>query len=211
MFVLPKLKKPYNAFEPYIDERTMYIHHQGHHAKYVEDLNKGLVESGIETERIEDLFERASELSPQVRNNAGGHYNHTLFWTILSDTMSTPSIELNEKILETFGSLDDFKAEFTKHALSVFGSGWTWLVLGENDELFIQNTSMQDNPLMSDLNRRGYPILGLDLWEHAYYLKHQNHRINYIHDFWSVLNWHEVSRRFREKPEMTDFIIILDM
>ncbi len=211
MFVLPNLKKPYNAFEPYIDEATMRVHHQGHHKKYVENLNRGLVESGIDTERIEELFEKASELTALVRNNAGGHYNHTIFWTLLNDTMSTPSPDLMEKIVSTFGSLDDFKAEFTKSALELFGSGWTWLIVDGEGNLVITNTPLQDNPLMNDVEKRGYPIIGLDLWEHAYYLKHQNHRVNYAHDFWAVLDWNEVSRRYRERPEMTDFITSLDM
>jgi len=209
MFILPNLKKPYNAFEPYIDEATMRVHHQGHHKKYVENLNRGLIESGIDTERIEDLFENADNLTPLVRNNAGGHYNHTMFWTLLNNTMSTPSPELMEKIVETFGSLDDFKAEFTKAALSLFGSGWVWLNSDESGNLSILATSLQDNPLMSDIHG-GYPIIGLDIWEHAYYLKHQNHLVNYVNDFWSVLDWNEVSRRYKEKPEMTEFIILLD-
>jgi len=187
----------------------MRIHHEGHHKKYVEDLNRGLVEMGYETERIEDIFEKSTEVSKLVKDNAGGHYNHTMFWTILTDEMSTPSPELAQEIVNTFGSLDDFKAEFTKEALQFFGSGWTWLVVDHEGKLAIVSTKDQDNPLMLHVSA-GYPIIGLDLWEHAYYLKHQNHLINYIHDFWAVLNWREVSRRYRERPEMTDFIVLLD-
>ncbi len=203
MFILPELKKPYTAYEPYIDEKTMEIHHQKHHGGYVEKLNRALVEIDYNSDRIEDIFNNIGEFSDTIRNNAGGHYNHTVFWSTLTGTMTTPSMSLMKMITDKFGMLDDFKAEFTKLALSVFGSGWTWLVLNNNNELEIVNTKNQDNPLMSDINA-GYQLFGLDVWEHAYYIKHQNKRIEYIRDFWSVLNWDEISMRLSEKPEMND-------
>ncbi len=203
MFVLPECKKPYSAYAPYIDEETMKVHHMRHHFNYVSNLNKALADSEHYTDRIEDLFEKAEVLPDAIRNNAGAHYNHTIFWTILNDIMTTPSTELMEAITKKYGVLDDFKAEFTKAALELFGSGWTWLVVKDDGELDIVNTKNQDNPLMSD-RYAGYPLFGIDLWEHAYYLKHRNRRIDYIKDFWSVLDWGEVSMRFSQRPEMND-------
>ena len=203
MFVLPELKNPYIAYEPYIDAATMEIHHSLHHGGYVRKLNHALVEADINTERIEDLFLRISELPDAIRNNAGGHYNHSIFWSILDNSMTTPTTELQSAIEEGFGLLEDFKAEFTKAALSVFGSGWAWLVVNDDNKLEIVTTKNQDNPLMDDINA-GYPLLGLDVWEHAYYLNYQNKRIKYINAFWSLVNWTEVSRRLAQKPEMND-------
>lgn len=203
MFILPELKKPYSAFEPYIDEKTMTIHHLNHHAGYVSKLNKSLVSDDHNLNRIEDIFENINEFSETIRNNAGGHYNHTLFWTILNDNMSTPSMEMMNMIVKKFGLIEDFKAEFTKASLSVFGSGWAWLVITKNGELEIITTKNQDNPLMSDINA-GYPLFGLDVWEHAYYLNYQNKRIEYINAFWSVLDWNVVSERLNNRPELND-------
>ncbi|MCD5390132.1 MAG: superoxide dismutase [Candidatus Pacebacteria bacterium] len=203
MFVLPNCRKSYSAYEPYIDEPTMKIHHLGHHKGYVEKLNRGLVDMEFSTERIEDIFEKISDFPTLVRNNAGGHYNHTVFWSTLNDSMSTPSTELMKLITAKYGIMEDFRAEFTKAALLLFGSGWVWLVVNSDGELDIVTTKNQDNPLMSDINS-GYPLFGLDIWEHAYYMKHQNKRINYIKDFWSVLDWDTVSIRLSERPEMND-------
>ncbi len=203
MFVLPELKYSYFALEPYFDTATVELHHQGHHANYIKNLNQALVEQDANCDRIENLFDRASELSPQIRNNAGAHYNHTLFWSILGAGMTTPSSRLMDLIIARFGVLEDFKAEFTKQALSVFGSGWVWLVYTNEGTLEIVTTRNQDTPLMDDIFT-GYPLLGLDMWEHAYYLRYQNRRLEYINAFWSVLNWDEVSRRLAEKPEMND-------
>lgn len=203
MFVLPEFKKPYSAFEPYIDAQTMEIHHQKHHGAYVTNLNQALVDGGYHIERIEDIFENITDMSSVIRNNAGGHYNHTIFWSLLHTNMATPSATLALLINQKYGLFDDFKAEFTKAALSVFGSGWVWLVIDNQDQLDIVTTSRQDNPLMSDINR-GYPLLGLDVWEHAYYLKYQNRRIEYINAFWSVLDWDMVSERLATRPEMND-------
>jgi len=203
MFVLPECKKSYTAYEPYIDEKTMNVHHQGHHRGYVEKLNRALVEGGYNFDRIEDIFEHIEDFNSVIRNNAGGHYNHTLYWTLLNDAMTTPSMELMSLINKKYGMLDDFKAEFTKAALEFFGVGWVWLVIDDNNELKIITTKNHDVPLMSDIHE-GYPLIVLDLWEHAYYLKHQNKKIDFIKDFWSVLDWDEVSRRLAERPEMND-------
>ena len=203
MFVLPELKYTYHALEPHFDTATMELHHQGHHATYVKKLNQALVEATMSYEKVESLFEKMSELPLEIRNNAGGHYNHTLFWSILGSEMTTPSPELLQIITLRFGILDDFKIEFTKAALSVFGSGWVWLVLTPQGTLEIVTTKNQDNPLMNDIFS-GYPLLGLDVWEHAYYLKYQNRRIDYINSFFALINWSEVSRRFTEKPEMNE-------
>lgn len=203
MFVLPELKNEYDAYEPYIDAQTMEIHHNKHHGGYVKKLNQALVDADVNVERIEDLFENISEYSDTIRNNAGGHYNHTVFWSLLDVTMSAPTPELHQAIEQSFGLLEDLKAEFTKAALSVFGSGWAWLIVTSEGTLEIVTTANQDNPLMSDI-KMGYPILGLDVWEHAYYLKYQNKRVDYINNFWSLVNWNIVSERFSKKPEMND-------
>ncbi len=203
MFVLPELKNPHSSYGPYIDADTMKIHHELHHGGYVKKLNQALVDADISTQRIEDLFEKMSTLPTGIRNNAGGHYNHTVFWSILDDAMTTPSPDLHSKINETFGGLDDFKAEFTKAALGVFGSGWVWLVVNNSGNLEIVTTKNQDNPLMDDINA-GYPILAVDVWEHAYYLKYQNRRVEYINNIWALINWDVVSERFAQKPEMND-------
>lgn len=202
MFVLPELRNPHSSYEPYIDAETMRIHHEMHHGGYVKKLNQAMVDNDLTTERIEDLFENISEMPTAIRNNAGGHYNHTVFWSLLDDTMATPSPDLFALLNETFGSLDDFKSEFTKQALSVFGSGWCWLVLNDG-KLEITTTKNQDNPLMSDINS-GYPLLGVDVWEHAYYLKYQNKRVEYINNIWALIDWDQVSYRFGQKPEMND-------
>lgn len=203
MFVLPELKNPYTAYEPYVDAETMEIHHTKHHGGYVKKLNQACVDNNLECERIEDLFERMSELPDKVRNNAGGHYNHTVFWSLLDDSMSAPDGDLLAQINETFGNLENFKAEFTKAALEVFGSGWAWLVTHDDNSLEIVTTKNQNNPLMDDINK-GYPILGVDVWEHAYYLKYQNKRVDYINAMWALVDWNVVSERYASRPEMND-------
>lgn len=203
MFVLPELSNPYSNYSPYIDAQTMEIHHQKHHAGYVKKINQACVDADIDCNRIEDIFENIEEMSPAIRNNAGGHYNHTVFWTILNTTMTTPSSKLHAKITETFGGLEDFKAEFTKAALGVFGSGWVWLVSDTEGNISITTTHNQDNPLMSDINT-GYPILGIDLWEHAYYLNYQNKRVEYMNNIWALVDWDQISFRYDQRPEMND-------
>jgi Fe-Mn family superoxide dismutase len=187
------------------DALTMEIHHQKHHAGYVKKLNQAMVDAGMNTQRIEDLFENITDYPASIRNNAGGHYNHSVFWSILDTKMSTPAPELNEAIAESFGLFEDLKAEFTKAALGVFGSGWCWLVVNAEGKLEIVTTSNQDNPLMSDINK-GYPLIGIDVWEHAYYLKYQNKRVDYLNACWSLLDWDVISDRFTNRPEMNDLL-----
>ena len=195
-FELPELNYPKNAFEPYIDERTMDIHHSKHHGTYVSKLNKAMEEEGIESSSIEEICRNISKYSETVRNNGGGHYNHSLFWTIMSpEGGGNPTGELADAIVDAFGSIDEFKKEFEAEAVARFGSGWAWLVV-RHGELRIGSTPNQDNPLMDIAEFKGTPILGLDVWEHAYYLKYQNRRPEYISAFWNVVNWDEITKRF---------------
>lgn len=195
MFELPKLKYSYDALEPFIDAKTMEIHHTKHHGGYVEKLNKAVEGTEWENKSIEDILENVSKLDRSVRNNAGGHWNHSFFWEILSPEKSIPTGNLSEELNKSFGSFEEFKNKFSESAKSLFGSGWVWLVKQEGSLKIIQ-TSLQDNPLMGDAKEKGVPILGLDVWEHAYYLKYQNKRADYIEAFWNVVNWEEVSKKF---------------
>ena len=200
MFTLPQLKYEYGALEPHIDAKTMEIHHTKHHQAYIDKLNKAIEGTEWEGKSVEEILANVSKLDRPVRNNAGGHWNHSFFWEILSPH-STSSGQANGELLEainkSFGSFDEFKTKFTESATGVFGSGWVWLVV-QNGELKIVVTPLQDNPLMDDAKEKGTPVLGLDVWEHAYYLKYQNKRPDYISAFWNVVNWQEVSRRFNE-------------
>jgi len=201
MFVLPELLHPYDFYEPHIDVATMEIHHTKHHQGYVNKINQELVENNISIDKIEDLFVNMSSHPVSVRNGAGGHYNHSLFWKILNNTTSSPGNDLVDLINTSFGDIDTLRLEFSRVASSVFGSGWAWLVLTKENTLRVVATKNQDNPLMDDIYT-GYPLFGLDVWEHAYYLNYQNRRAEYIEHFWSVLDWEEVTRRFRNQPEM---------
>lgn len=195
-FELPKLTYEYNALEPHIDARTMEIHHSKHHNAYVTNLNNAIAGTDAEKLTIEEICKSISKYPMAVRNNGGGHYNHSLFWTILSATPSKPSAKLEAAITTDLGGMDKLKEEFNKAATTRFGSGWAWLCV-ENGKLKICSTPNQDNPLMdvvTDCN--GTPILGLDVWEHAYYLNYQNRRPDYITAFWNVVNWDEVSKRY---------------
>lgn len=195
-FELPTLPYAYNALEPYFDEETMTIHHQRHHQAYVDNLNKA-----IETNQsLEQIMPQVSKLSPAIRNNGGGHYNHSLFWKILSPSAKTePTGKLAEEINSTFGSLDKLKEEINKAGVTQFGSGWAWLYVKYNGTIAITATANQDNPLMdTQLTDRGLPILGVDVWEHAYYLKYRNKRADYLDAFWSVLDWEAVERNYEE-------------
>lgn len=195
MFELPKLKYSYDAFEPYIDAKTMEIHHTKHHQTYIDKLNKAIENTEWKDKNIEEILVNVSKLDRAVRNNAGGHWNHSFFWEILSPESGNPEGELFEAINKTFGSFEEFKNKFEESALSLFGSGWVWLIV-QNGELKIVQTPLQDNPLMDDAKEKGVPILGLDIWEHAYYLKYQNRRAEYIKAFWSVIDWEKVSENF---------------
>lgn len=196
-FELPALPYAHNALEPNIDTQTMEIHHGKHHAAYVNNLNAAVAGTANENKSLEDLMANISKLPAAIRNNGGGHYNHSLFWTVMSPNGGgEPSGALGEAINNTFGSFAAFKEEFAKAAATRFGSGWAWLCV-ENGKLKVCSTPNQDNPLMdvvTDCN--GMPILGLDVWEHAYYLNYQNRRPDYISSFWNVVNWDEVARRY---------------
>jgi len=196
-FTLPNLPYAFNALEPHIDARTMEIHHGKHHNAYVTNLNKAIAGTDAESHSIEDICKSASKYPAAVRNNGGGHYNHSMFWTILGpDAGGTPSGALAKAIDSAFGSFDDFKTKFGEAAAGRFGSGWAWLVINGNGKLAITSTPNQDNPLMDVVEVKGTPILGLDVWEHAYYLNYQNRRPDYIAAFWNVVNWSEVASRF---------------
>jgi len=197
-FELPKLDYAYDALEPYIDARTMEIHHSKHHAGYTNNLNNALQGTEYEGRKVEELFRKASSVPVAIRNNGGGFYNHDLFWKVMSpNNGGMPGGDLADAINRHFGSFDRFKELFTNVAATRFGSGWAWLVVS-NGELKITSTPNQDNPLMDVADIKGTPILGLDVWEHAYYLKYQNRRPEYIAAFWNVINWEEVSRRLRK-------------
>ncbi len=201
-FVLPILPYAYNALEPFIDEQTMRIHHDRHHRAYVDQLNKALTK--IPEWQGKDLEQLLSQLSaiPEtvrtaVRNHGGGHWNHTFFWNIMAPPGSPlPTGTLLDALQAGWTSFADFQTAFTEASMSVFGSGWCWLVADKNRKLHIVTTPNQDNPLMDNAAIRGKPILGIDLWEHAYYLKHQNRRADYIKGWWQVVNWPQVARLY---------------
>ncbi len=196
-FTLSDLPYATTALEPHIDARTMEIHHGKHHAAYVNNLNAALEGSGHENASLEDILSKISTFSMAVRNNGGGHWNHTFFWSIMGPNGGgTPSGELAAAIDTAFGSFDEFKTKFAQAGTTRFGSGWAWLCVGTDRKLFISSTPNQDNPLMDIAEQKGTPILGLDVWEHAYYLHYQNRRPDYIGAFWNVVNWEEVARRF---------------
>jgi len=197
-FTLPPLPYAFAALEPHIDARTMEIHHDAHHKTYVSKLNEAVAGKPEEKLPLADLLATASKQPDAIRNNAGGHYNHSMFWTLLAQKGGgQPTGALATAINKDFGSFDKFKEEFTKAATTRFGSGWAWLSVDKAGKLFISSTPNQDNPLM-DLPGivRGTPVLGLDVWEHAYYLKYQTKRPDYVAAFWNVVNWPEVNRRF---------------
>ncbi|MFC0261266.1 superoxide dismutase [Fontibacter flavus] len=195
-FELPKLPYDFNALEPHIDARTMEIHHGKHHNAYVTNLNNAIAGTDMESKSLEELMKIAGS-NTAVRNNGGGHYNHTLFWNIMSPNGGgQPTGELAAAIDAKFGSFDAFKDEFSKAAATRFGSGWAWLVVDANKQLAVSSTPNQDNPLMDVAEVKGTPILGIDVWEHAYYLHYQNRRPDYVGAFWNVINWDEVSKRY---------------
>ena len=200
-FTLPKLPYAHHALEPHIDARTMELHHSKHHQAYINNLNKAIAGTDLDNESITAILKNVSQHSAAVRNNGGGHYNHTLFWTILSPQGGgLPSGEIAEAIHQCFGSFDQFKEAFTVEAATRFGSGWAWLYVNDHGQLNLCSTPNQDNPLMDVMpnEHRGTPILGLDVWEHAYYLHYHNRKPEYIAAFWQLVNWEEVGRRFLE-------------
>ena len=196
-FQLPALPYANNALEPHFDAQTMEIHHDKHHAAYVNNLNAALENhADLQNASIEELMANISEHSTAIRNNGGGHYNHSMFWKLLSPNGGgEPKGALAEAINTYFGSFEKFKDEFSRAGTTRFGSGWAWLVVASG-KLVISSTPNQDNPLMDVADVKGTPILALDVWEHAYYLKYQNKRPDYIAAFWNLVNWEEVSVRF---------------
>lgn len=198
-FVFQPLPYAYDALEPYIDAMTMEIHYSRHHRAYYNNFIKAVEGTEMTTMAIEDIFANISKYPAAVRNNGGGYYNHALFWENMTPSgTDKPSGKLAKAIDKTFGSLAEMKTVFAAAGATRFGSGWAWLSLDAGGNLFISSTPNQDNPLMDVVERRGIPLLGIDVWEHAYYLKYQNKRADYIDAFWNVINWKEVEERYEK-------------
>lgn len=197
-FELPALGYEYNSLEPHIDARTMEIHHSKHHNAYVTNLNNALAGTPAADLSLEEICKNIGQYPVAVRNNGGGHYNHSLFWTLLSNNGGSPSAALMTAIENDLGGMEAFKTAFNNAAATRFGSGWAWLSVNADKKLVVSSTPNQDNPLMDIAEVKGTPILGLDVWEHAYYLHYQNRRPDYISAFWNVINWNEVNRRFEQ-------------
>jgi len=196
-FTLPALPYAFNALEPHIDARTMEIHHGKHHNAYVTNLNNAVAGKPEENLSIEEICKNISKYPAPVRNNGGGHYNHSLFWTIMAPNAGgAPSGAFADAINSAFGNFDEFKTKFAAAGTGRFGSGWAWLIV-KDGKLAISSTPNQDNPLMDVVEVKGTPILALDVWEHAYYLNYQNRRPDYITAFWNVVNWAEVAKLFK--------------
>ena len=198
-FELPALPYATDALEPHIDKQTMEIHHGKHHQAYVTNLNKALEGKPEASQSIEEIIKSISKFPAAVRNNGGGHYNHSLFWEVIGPNKGgEPKGELADAINAAFGSFADFKTKFAEAGATRFGSGWAWLSVGADKKLVVSSTPNQDNPLMDIAEVKGTPILGMDVWEHAYYLKYQNRRPDYIAAFWNVVNWDAVAERFKK-------------
>jgi Fe-Mn family superoxide dismutase len=196
-FTLHPLPYAYDALEPHIDTLTMQIHHGKHHQAYVDNLNKAIAGTEHENKSLEDLVESAGSVSPAVRNNGGGHWNHTFFWNSLAPNAGgVPAGKLADAINEAFGSFDEFKTKFAAAGIGRFGSGWAWLIIKKDGKLDITSTPNQDNPLMDVSEIKGVPLLGVDVWEHAYYLRYQNKRADYLAAIWNVVNWNKVAERY---------------
>jgi Fe-Mn family superoxide dismutase len=203
-YVQEKLGYGYDALEPYIDKTTMEIHYSKHHATYTENFNKAVETNNLKESSLFEIFGMISKLPAAVRNHGGGYYNHLLFWQVMAPNDGRqPSGELTKAIEVEFGSFDAFKEKFNEAAKTQFGSGWAWLSVSTTGKLVVSKTSNQDNPLMDIAEVKGIPILCLDVWEHAYYLKYQNKRPDYITAFWSVVNWKEVEKRYAEAIRLT--------
>ncbi len=196
-FTLPDLPYGYDALEPTIDAQTMTLHHSKHHQAYVDKLNEGVGEDGgLEGKSLEDILGQVSRASKKVRNNGGGHWNHSFFWQVMGPDGGAPGDRLQQAIASAFGSLDDLKIKFTEAGVGQFGSGWVWLVAAADGSLQITSTPNQDNPLMDDAPVKGTPILGNDVWEHAYYLKYNNRRPDYLKAWWDVVDWEAIAGRY---------------
>lgn len=197
-FEFPQLPYAYDALEPYIDKLTMEIHYSRHHKAYFDNFVAAIKGTEMESMTIEQIFASISKYPAAVRNNGGGFYNHVLYWESMSLNGSKPSAKLAAAIQESFGSMDEFKKQFGDAGKTRFGSGWAWLAVDKDGKLFVSSTPNQDNPLMEVADKKGTPILGMDVWEHAYYLKYQNKRPDYVEAFWNVINWDEVSKKYSE-------------
>ncbi len=196
-FTLPDLPYDYNALEASIDARTMEIHHTKHHNTYITNLNNFIADTEHADKSLDELMANAGAIAPAVRNNGGGHWNHSFFWNVMTgDSMGKPQGALADDINATFGSLDDMKTKFQTAGATQFGSGWAWLTVSADGKLEISSTPNQDNPLMDVANTKGTPILALDVWEHAYYLRYQNLRPAYMQAWWDVVNWNKVSELY---------------
>lgn len=197
-FTLPTLSYDYKALEPHIDAQTMEIHHSRHHKAYVDKLNDAIIQAKLDKPDLDTLMRNISKYSTAIRNNGGGHWNHSMFWQIMKPGGGgAPSGDLATAINTAFGSFDEFKTKFNAAAMSRFGSGWAWLVVRDG-KLEIGSTPNQDNPLMDVSDFKGTPLLALDVWEHAYYLKYQNKRADYVQAWWNLIHWDEVTRRFKK-------------
>ncbi len=194
-FTLPALPYAADALEPHIDKQTMEIHHGKHHQAYVDNLNKAIAGTEHENKSLEELVANAGKISPAVRNNGGGHWNHSFFWELLSGKASKPSGKLADAINSTFGSLEALQEKVNTAGATRFGSGWAWLIV-KDGKLEVTSTPNQDNPLMDVAEVKGTPILGIDVWEHAYYLKYQNKRPDYLKAIWNVINWDKVAAHY---------------
>ena len=200
IFELPKLAYSYEAVEPHIDSRTMEIHHGKHHAGYTNNLNNAIKGTSMEGLSIEEILSKLDMNNMAIRNNGGGFFNHSLFWNVMSPGgRGVPSGSLMTAINDSFGNFEEFKLAFSKAAGTRFGSGWAWLCVHPGGKLEVCSTANQDNPLMQGIGCGGYPVLGLDVWEHAYYLNYQNRRPDYVSEFFNVINWEAVSASFNKK------------
>lgn len=201
-FTLPELPYPYNALEPYIDEKTMIIHHTKHHQGYVDNLNKTLEGVDFKFKSVEEVLKNIHKVPEGLRqtviNNGGGHFNHSFFWKIMSPKKTSPSGKLLEMLNEKFGSVDKFKEEFTNRAMSLFGCGWTFLIMDKKEGIRLKRHSFQNTPII----KGNLPILGIDLWEHAYYLKYQNRKLDYIKAWWNVVNWEKVEKNYIDSLDL---------
>ncbi len=197
-FTLPTLPYAYDALEPYIDARTMEIHHSKHHRAYVNNLNSAIKGTPMDQLDLNELMLGVSHFGDAVRNNGGGHYNHNLFWEILSPKPSEPSETMLRIISVNFGGMEELKKELRQAGMTQFGSGWAWLIVTPERRLAVTSTANQDNPLMDVVEERGVPILGIDVWEHAYYLHYQNRRGDYLDAIWNLIDWSVVEKKYGE-------------
>lgn len=196
-FILPELEFKYNALEPYIDAETMKVHYLRYHASYLKKFNEAIAGTELEKMQLEDIFANVSNYTDEVRNNGGGYFNHALFWQILSPfSNELKDIYLRDTITKYFGNFQHLQDEFSEEGMKLFGSGWVWLIKKTDGELLVTTTSNQDNPLMNVASIGGKPLLCLDVWEHAYYLKYRNNRAEYIKAFWNVVNWEKVAELY---------------